>query len=153
VISFRNPPLRDWKFDVAIRTSDPFLVQSNLANGRILVDLRLGGTGLAPWIDGVIAIEKLTASLLFSRLNITSGQIFFTPQEPFVPRLNIQGTSSIRDYRVTVNITGPITEPDALFTSDPPLPQADVVSLIATGLTTKELTSDPNALAGRAGPE
>ncbi len=149
-ISFRHPPLRDWKFDVAIRTSDPFLVQSNLATGRILVDLRLGGTGLAPWLEGTILVEQLTASLPFSRLNITGGQIFFTRQDPFVPQLNLRGTSTIRDYQVTVFITGPVTAPDALFTSDPPLPQTEVVSLIATGMTTKELTSDPNALAGRA---
>ena len=29
-VSFPNPPLRDWKFDVAIKTADPFLIQGNL---------------------------------------------------------------------------------------------------------------------------
>ena len=67
-----------------------------------------------------------------------------------MPQLNIQGTSSIRDYDVTVFITGPATDPNALFTSDPPLPQAEVVALLATGMTTQELGRDPNALAGRA---
>src|SRR5690606_24893374 len=36
-----DPPLRDWKFDIAIRTADPFLVQGNLANGRVLIDLHV----------------------------------------------------------------------------------------------------------------
>jgi hypothetical protein len=43
-----------------------------------------------------------------------------------------------------------VTSPQAFFSSEPPLPQAEIVSLIATGSTTRELTSDPNALAGRA---
>ncbi len=149
-VSFPEPPLRDWKFDIRIRTQDPFLVQSNLAAGRILVDLKLGGTGLRPWMDGTVNIENLTASLPFSRLEITDGQVFFTQQEPFVPQFNIRGTSTIRDYDVNVIITGSAFDPEALFTSNPPLPQAEVVALIATGMTTSELSDDPNALAGRA---
>jgi hypothetical protein len=152
VISFPQPPLRDWKFDIAIRTTenDPFLVQSNLANGRISMDLHFGGTGLAPWLDGSVRIDQLSASLPFSRLNIESGTIYFTRDSNFVPSLNIRGTSTIRDYDVLVYIYGPVTAPQAIFSSDPPLPQSEIVSLIATGTTTDELTRDPNALAGRA---
>ena len=150
IVSFPQPPFRDWKFDVTVKTLDPFLVQSNLATGRIEADLHLGGTGLKPWLDGTVTIERLTASLPFSRLQIQEGQIYFTPQQPFVPQLNLRGTSTIRDYDIAVFITGSAYEPEALFTSDPPLPQAEVVSLLATGLTTSELTRDPNALAGRA---
>jgi hypothetical protein len=114
------------------------------------MDLKLGGTGLKPWMDGSVLIEQLTASLPFSRLQIESGVIYFVRDDPFVPRLNLRGTSTIRDYDVTVYITGPVTNPQAIFSSDPPLPQAEIVSLIATGSTTKELANDPNALAGRA---
>jgi TamB, inner membrane protein subunit of TAM complex len=149
-VSFPNPPLRDWKFDISIRTQDAFLVQSNLANGRITIDLKLGGTGLRPWMDGTIFIEQLLATLPFSRLQIESGFIYFKRDQPFVPILNLRGTSTIRDYNITVYITGPATAPEAIFSSDPPLPQAEIVSLIATGATTEELSRDPNALAGRA---
>lgn len=149
-VTFPNPPLRDWKFDVAIRTADPFLVQGNLANGRIRANLQLGGTGLAPWMDGKILIENLTASLPFSRLNIHSGEIFFDRQRPFVPQFNLDATSNIRDYRINIALAGPITDPQTFFTSEPPLTQAAVVSLIATGLTPQELGSNPTALAGQA---
>ncbi len=150
VISFPKPPLKDWKFDVAIRTADPFLIQSNLADGRLSFGLRLGGTGEHPWVDGGIRIETLTASLPFSRLNIASGSIYFTQDQPFIPQLNLRGTSRIRDYDVSVYISGPVTNPQAVFSSNPPLPESDVVSLLATGMTTSELTKDPNAIAGRA---
>lgn len=150
VISFPNPPLRDWKFDVAIKTADPFLVQGNLANGRIILDLRLGGTGRDPWMDGSVLIEQLTASLPFSRLEIGSSKVHFQRDQPFVPMLDIRGTSTIREYDVGVTIYGSAYDPQAIFTSDPPLPQAEIVSLIATGMTTQQLSSDPNALAGRA---
>ncbi len=149
-VSFPQPPLRDWTFDISIRTQDAFLVQSNLANGRITMDLKLAGTGLRPWLEGTIYIEQLMATLPFSRLQIESGFIYFKRDQPFIPILNLRGTSTIRDYNITVYITGPATAPEAIFSSDPPLPQAEIVSLIATGATTQELSRDPNALAGRA---
>jgi autotransporter translocation and assembly factor TamB len=150
LISFPDPPLRDWKFDIAIRTADPFRIQSNLANGRITGNLTFGGTGLEPWLDGTLYVEKLTATLPFSQLQIDSSIIYFLRDDPFMPHLNLRGTSTIREYNVNVLITGPLTKPEAVFSSDPPLSQAEIVSLIATGSTTRELSSDPNVLAGRA---
>jgi autotransporter translocation and assembly factor TamB len=150
VVSFPNPPLRDWKFDVTIKTSDPFLIQGNLADGKVTSDLHFGGTGLKPWLEGSARITHLTTSLPFSKLEISDGMVYFTQDAPFVPKLNIRGTSTIRDYNVTVSIYGTASAPQAVFSSVPPLPQSDVVALIATGTTTKELAGDPNALAGRA---
>ena len=150
LISFPDPPLRDWKFDVALRTADAFRVQGNLANGRITGNLTFGGTGLRPWLDGTLYIEQLTATLPFSQLQIDSSVIYFLRDNPFMPQLNLRGSSTIREYNISVYITGPLTNPQALFTSDPPLPQAEIVALIATGSTTQEISKDPNILAGRA---
>ncbi|MGI8605105.1 MAG: translocation/assembly module TamB domain-containing protein [Verrucomicrobiales bacterium] len=150
VVSFPNPPLRDWKFNVAIKTADPFLIQGNLANGRAVSDLKFGGTGVRPWLEGAVRIEHLMTSLPFSRLEVTSGFIYFSPEAPFVPRLDIRASSEIRDYKVKVYIYGTRDNPQAVFTSQPPLPQSDIVALLATGTTTKELSKDPNVLAGRA---
>jgi autotransporter translocation and assembly factor TamB len=42
--------------------------------------------------------------------------------------------------------------PEAVFTSEPPLPQEEIISLLATGTTREELTGSgsSNVLAGRA---
>ena len=47
-ISFPKPPLRDWKFDLAVKTKDPVLLRGNLANGGATIDVHLTGTGLHP---------------------------------------------------------------------------------------------------------
>ncbi len=149
-VSFPDPPLRNWKFDLQIQTQDPFRIQNNLANGRVTADLHLGGTGLNPWLEGNVRIEELVTSLPFSRLNVQSGIISFARDQPLEPILNIHGTSTIRHYDVAVHIRGSARDPQAVFTSNPPLPESDIVSLIATGATTDELGRDPNVLAGRA---
>jgi autotransporter translocation and assembly factor TamB len=62
----------------------------------------------------------------------------------------LQGTSLIRDYTVRVYVYGTANKPEAVFTSEPPLPQEEIISLLATGTTREELLSGGNVLAGRA---
>jgi len=149
-LSFPEPPLRDWKFDIGIKTKDPFLIRGNLANGGALVDMRLTGTGLKPLLNGSVRLQNVEATLPFSRLEINEGFIYFNPEDPFNPGLDLQGTSLIRDYTVRVYIYGTANAPEAVFTSEPALPQEEIISLLATGVTREELTSGGNVLAGRA---
>jgi len=150
-ITFEKPPLRDWKFDIAIKTrpNDPFKIRGNLARGGAFIDLKFGGTGLQPWLDGTIRVEDFVASLPFSKLSVTRGFIYFKQDAPFEPQLDLQAESTLREYHVNAFIYGHADDPQVSLTSEPPLPQQDIVSLLATGTTTSEL-GHSDALAGRA---
>lgn len=148
--SVTEPPIRDWKFDIAVKTKDPFLIRGNLANGGALVDLHLTGTGLRPALQGVVRLQNVEATLPFSRLEIASGLLYFDPSDSFNPKIDLQGTSLIRDYTVHVYVYGTSLAPEAVFTSEPPLPQEEIISLLATGTTRQELVGNNNVLAGRA---
>jgi len=147
--SVPSPPFRDWKFDVAIKTKDPVLIRGNLATGGATGDLKLTGTGLRPQLQGVVQMQNVEATLPFSRLEISRGFLTFTPDDSMNPRIDLQGTSVIRDYTVRVYVYGTLLSPDAIFTSEPPLAQEEIISLIATGATRQELSTG-NVLAGRA---
>jgi hypothetical protein len=147
--SITVPPLSNWKFALKIQTKDPFIIHGNLANGEALIDLNLGGTGRAPTLDGTVRIENFAASLPFSTLNITNGFVYFTKDDPFIPHLNIQASSNLQDYNINVYIYGTAQDPKTVMSSEPPLPQADIVSLLATGATAANLNSG-TGLAGRA---
>ena len=149
-LSATAPPLRDWSYDIAIVTDEPFTVKGNLANGSIEGDLHLGGTGLAPTLEGTAHIENFVASLPFSRLTVDHGALYFGGNALLNPTLDIHGSSRIRDYNVNVYLYGTGTEPQTLFTSEPSLPQEEVVALLATGATTREFSQNNQALAGRA---
>jgi autotransporter translocation and assembly factor TamB len=147
--SFPAPPLRDWKFDVAIKTKNPVIIRGNLATGDATTDLKLTGTGLRPGLQGVVQMEDVEATLPFSRLDVTRGTLTFSPEDPMNPTVDLQGTSVIRDYTVRVYVYGTLLSPQAIFTSEPPLAQEEIISLIATGATRRELSTG-NVLAGRA---
>ena len=148
--SVTEPPIRDWKFDVVIKTKDPFLIRGNLANGGAITDLRLTGTGLRPQLEGTVRLENVEATLPFSRLEIAQGFLYFDPSDSFNPRIDLHGTSLIRDYTVHVYVYGTSLAPEAIFTSEPPLPQEEIISLLATGVTRGELVGNNNVMASRA---
>jgi hypothetical protein len=149
--SFPEPPFRDWKFDVAIKTKDPVVIRGNLATGGAIADLKLTGTGLRPGLQGTVRLENVEATLPFSRLQVSYGFLYFDPSDSMNPRIDLQGTSVIRDYTVRVYVYGTLDAPETIFTSEPPLAQEEIISLIATGVTRAELSGNSNVLAGRAG--
>src|SRR5437899_6979712 len=147
--SLPTPPLRDWEFDVSIKTKDPVLIRGNLATGEATGDLKLTGTGLHPGLQGVVQMQDVEATLPFSQLEVSHGSLTFTSDDSMNPKIDLQGTSVIRDYTVRVYVYGTLLSPEAIFTSEPPLPQEEIISLIATGATRQELSTG-NVLAGRA---
>jgi len=143
-------PLRDWKFDVAIKTKDPLLIRGNLATGGAVADLHFVGTGLRPGLNGLVRLKDVEATLPFSRLQIGYGFLYFNPDDSLNPKLDLHGTSVIQDYTVHVYIYGTSLAPEAVFSSEPPLPQEDIISLLSTGTTREQLTGNNSVLAGRA---
>jgi len=149
-LSTDTAPFRDWTFDVTVKTAEAFAVRGNLANGSIEGSLHLGGSGLAPTLEGTAHIENFVASLPFSRLTVDHGALYFSGNEALNPTLDIHGSSRIRDYNINVYLYGTASEPQTLFTSEPSLPQEEIIALLATGATTRDFAQNNQALAGRA---
>jgi autotransporter translocation and assembly factor TamB len=150
-IAVETPPFKDWKFNIAVRTDDPFLIQSNLARGRVTINLQAGGTGAAPSLTGYVLVDRLVASLPFSKMEIDGGRIDFVQGANILdPSLNIVGRSTVSDYDVRARIFGNVSNPTVLLDSSPPLAQGDILVLLATGSTTSAFAQDPSLLAGRA---
>jgi hypothetical protein len=148
-LSFPDPPLRDWKFDLTIKSKEPFLIRGNLATGKAIIDMKVAGTGLHPQLQGQVRLDSFDATLPFSTLSINLGFLYFDPDDPLNPRIELQGTSLIRDYTIHVYVYGTAQNPQAVFSSEPPLPQEEIISLLATGTTREELATG-NVLASRA---
>lgn len=132
-------PLSNWTLDVTVRTRDPFLVRGNLAEGSAIANLRVGGTlgNIQP--QGNAIIQTVEARLPFSTLRVNNGAVLFTPAGGLNPELNIRGTSNIGQYEVNIYFYGPANAPKTALTSDPPLPESEIMTLLATGTTSDGL--------------
>lgn len=144
------PPFDAWSFNLAIRTQDPIRLMGNVVRGSVVADLRLVGSGARPVLTGKATMEQMWVKLPFSRLNITEGVVTFSEDRPFDPQINVVGESITDGRIVQVMVQGRALDPRLRFTSSPPLPEGEIASLLATGVTTGDLTSSGNEAAGRA---
>ncbi|GAA5495541.1 hypothetical protein Rhal01_01719 [Rubritalea halochordaticola] len=132
-------PFGEWKLDLTVLTEDPILARGNIASGFIRGSIKVGGTLKNPEPNGSLSIRNVKAKLPFSLLEIPKGSVIFTPKNGLVPTLDIRGKSSIGNYDVSVFVYGSASSPKTAFTSYPPLPESEVMALIATGSTTSGL--------------
>lgn len=129
------PMLKDWTFDLKVRTRDPVVIAGNLMNGAISADIAVGGTGAAPRVTGFANVDRMVLKLPFSLLKITKGVVTMNPDNPFTPKLDVRGESRVGSNDITLYVYGDASNPKTRFTSTPPLSEADIVTLLGTGMT------------------
>ena len=142
-------PFSAWTLNLSVRTQEPFLIRGNLATGQVDAGIRVIGTLGDPKLDGTAVLSNFSASLPFSTLKVRSGTIRFTPATGFDPILELRGTAEPRPYRIDVFVYGKASDPQIMLTSNPPLPDTEIMTLLATGTTTDGL-EDTQAATNRA---
>ena len=143
------PPFNAWTTDVVVKTIDPILIRGNLGRGRVDVGLRISGKLGDPKPDGKVRITEAQARLPFSSLLVREGFLTFTPANGFDPTIEIRGSAEPRPYRVQVYAYGRMSDPQLVLTSEPPLPENEIMTLLATGTTSAGL-EDSQAASSRA---
>jgi len=128
---------------VRVEGRNALVMHNNLGDVVASVDLQLDGPIGDPIIQGRVTATRGTLNFRNSPYEVTRGLVDFPGRLSADPILNIEGQTVIRGYRVTAGITGPLSHPNTIVSSEPALPQADVVSLILTGSlsTTDQSTS------------
>ncbi|MBA3568555.1 MAG: translocation/assembly module TamB domain-containing protein, partial [Pyrinomonadaceae bacterium] len=119
--------------DLRVEGRNALIVRNNLADLVGSVSLQLNGPVKDPVISGRITATSGTLNFRNDRYEITRALMDLPPRRNADPIVSIQGETQIRGYRITVNLTGPLSQPQASVSSEPALPQADVVALITTG--------------------
>jgi hypothetical protein len=142
-------PFGNWTVNVQVRSEDPVLIRGNFATGEITGSVSIGGNLGTPSPNGVVRIKDFRAQLPFSTLTVPSGTATFTPATGFDPLIEIRGTAEPRPYRVTIYAYGTASNPQLILTSTPPLPENEIITLLATGTTTQGLVN-PQAASSRA---
>jgi len=142
-------PFGSWKINVTATTEEPFLIRGNLAAGQVNAALRIGGTFDKPLPDGTVRVEDFRAALPFSTLTARSGTLVFTPANGWDPVIEARAKAEPRPYRVDAYVYGRLSNPQLVLTSNPPMPENEIMTLLATGTTTTQL-ENPQAASSRA---
>lgn len=142
-----SPLLDNMKLDVQVRTSSGTAVQASLAqNLQMDANLRVRGTASLPGVTGRISISEGKLVFLNSTYTVNSGTISFFNPVRIDPIMDLSLETHTQGVDITLRVTGSIDNMKLSYTSNPPLPFQEVVSLLATGQTP---TSDPTLLANQ----
>lgn len=125
--------------NVAVTHRNPLLVDNNLANLQIAPDLRISGTLARPVLSG--RAQVVEGEVIFRRksFEVKRGVVDFVNPYKIEPDLDILAEADIRQWRVSLSLSG---TPDQLLfklSSDPAASENDILSLILLGRTGKEL--------------
>lgn len=127
----------EWlRLDVDLRTAGDVRIENNLARARLAGRLKLSGTNVKPVLIGVVETQEgAQAFFRGNTYNVQRGQLQFNG---LWPTFDLSAQSQMREYLVTVKAFGRFEDPKVSLSSEPPLPDADLLSLITLGVTSRE---------------
>jgi translocation and assembly module TamB len=128
------------KLNVRVQSSDELSAANAQVSLQGQANLRLIGTATNPVVVGRADLNSGDIFFMKQRYQLERGIINFTNPARTEPVVNILMTTTIKQYNLTLTVTGPINNLRTSYTSDPPLPPADIISLIARGQTNEQST-------------
>jgi translocation and assembly module TamB len=130
-----DAPSNHIRLDVHIASSPQLNFQNAYAKLAGNVDLHLRGTVATPSLLGRVSITDGNAIIAGTRYDLQRGDIFFTNPVRIQPLIDLNATARVEDYDITLGLHGTPDKMAVTYRSDPPLPEADVVALLALGRT------------------
>ncbi len=130
-----DAPSNHIRLDVRIHSSPQLNFQNAFAKLAGDVDLRLRGTLATPALQGSISVTEGNAIIAGTRYELQRGDISFTNPVRIEPLIDLSATARVEDYDITLSLHGTPDKMSVTYRSDPPLPESDVVALLALGRT------------------
>lgn len=101
-------------------------------------DLRVRGTVPHPILLGHIHVLSGDLNFRGNRYRVTRGDVNFANPFQLNPQINVEATTIIQQYEVTLDFTGLASALSFSYRSDPPLPGNDIITLLTLGQTSSE---------------
>ena len=122
--------------DVTLQSNGPLTLENSVGNVDMVPDLRLTGTMSDAALAGsIVIVDDGRIRVRGRSYRLRESAIVFTPEQGLMPRLNVSGETRIGDYDVTLRLSGPADEIETSLSSNPPLSDRDLQSLVVTGQT------------------
>ena len=138
VLAGSDSLLNKIKFDLHIYTTPDLRFDSSLARVSGDADLRLRGTMAKPVLLGRTNIQEGQIFFNGAKYQLERGDISFTNPVKIDPVLDLAASIRVRDYDIEIGFHGTSDKLNVVYRSEPPLPQADIIALLALGRTQEE---------------
>lgn len=152
-----TPTGPDWLLDLVIAATNRIFVRGRGLDAELGGAIRLGGSLHRPVPSGSMELVRGRLDILGKRLELDRADLRL--EGGFIPWLDVTASNVSNGVTSTIAITGPADDPEVTFSSDPELPQEEVLAhlLFGRGLgkmsafQAARLASAVATLAGRGG--
>lgn len=131
-------PAQEWlsatHLDLDVRAPGTLRVSNPLANLRGNLELEVRGNLARPVLLGNVALlPGGTLNYAGNEYRVRRGLMTFTNPYATEPVLDLEATARVRSYEVLLQLDGTLDRLQVEVASDPPLPELDVMALVAGG--------------------
>jgi translocation and assembly module TamB len=154
-----TPPHRNGSTTLNVNISAPGRVftRGRGVDAEWSLDMRLGGTARNPLVFGSARAVRGTLSLSGQPFEIEDAIIEFSG-DPLDARINLSAVRDTADLTARIRLIGTARDPEITFSSDPPLPEDEILPQVLFGrsvedlsaLEAAQLAASLAALSGRA---
>jgi translocation and assembly module TamB len=131
---------------IAVKLQDNLVVRNRTASLRVGGTLSIEGSTAAPAVLGVVEVREGRVTFRDRRFTILTATARFADPRRVDPFIDAAATARIREYDVTARVTGRTDRLDVRLSSTPPLPQEDLLALVAFGATRADLERSPGGV-------
>jgi translocation and assembly module TamB len=146
-VSAPSPFASNMNLSIAVNSAQNLDLASSQVSIAGSAHLNVTGTAARPVILGRIALTSGELFLQGKRFEIQNGTIAFANPAKTQPVLNLYVKTTVEQYNITINFSGPLDRLKTNYTSDPSLPPLDIINLLAFGQTTAEKASNASTPA------
>jgi autotransporter translocation and assembly factor TamB len=108
--------------------------------------VHVGGTLAQPLMSGRVTSPEGEVAFLGSTFRLTGGEAVFAESLGVEPQISARAQQVYGDTIVFLDVNGPATHPELTLTANPPLPQEEIVTLVARNAG---ILGDPEAVLGQ----
>jgi outer membrane protein assembly complex protein YaeT len=140
-------PFGALNLDLEVRAPGDLWLRNDLGSVEGQGEIRITGTAARPSITGrVTAVEGGTITFRKIRYRVQNGTIDFADPLQVRPIFDLSAETRVADVQVTLRLEGSLDDFRYELTSEPPMPQQDLIALLLTGRTFTG--ADPAGIAG-----
>lgn len=130
-----------WRYLVNASAPSRVVVEGLGLESEWGIDIALRGTVDDPRIGGTAKLVRGDYTFAGTRFELTRGRILFDVGEPINPRLDVLAETAKNGTNVDIAITGNAQSPSIAFSSDPALPEEEILSRLLFGGSVTSLSA------------
>lgn len=131
-----KPALR---YHISIRAPKNVFVKNNLADLEAGMDLLLRGNNDQMILLGKMELISGTAIFKETTFKLNSAHVIFDNPVEMDPKFSILSETTAQEYKISMGIEGILSKYNIRLSSQPPLPESDIVSLLTFGALRSEI--------------